>query len=69
MLPGTTTIVIYGHEKNNNLLKEDKSLYFQFNTVGGVYPHTKLAVMAKWRDLFQNAVFIRNILLYMRKIN
>ena len=56
MLPGTTTIVIYGHEKNNNLLKEDKSLYFQFNTVGGVYPHTKLAVMAKWRDLFQNAV-------------
>ncbi|EPR71583.1 Amidohydrolase family protein [Cyclobacterium qasimii M12-11B] len=59
MLPGLTTLVVMGHEGNNNLLTENPSQFFQFNTVRGVYPHTKLAVMAKWRDLFQNTVLYR----------
>lgn len=56
MLPGSTAIVIYGHEDNNNLLSTMQFQFFQFNTIRGLYPHTKLAVMAKWRDLFQNTV-------------
>lgn len=54
MLPGTTALVIYGQEGNNNLITEKQALYFKFSTVGGVYPNTNLGVMAKWRDLIQN---------------
>lgn len=56
MLPGSTAIVIYGHAGNNNLLTTMQSQFFQFSTIRGLYPHTKLAVMAKWRDLYQNTV-------------
>lgn len=68
MLPGSTTLVVLGHEDNNNLLIDNQSQFFQFNTVGGVYPHTKLAVMAKWRDLFQNTLLYReHIAIYVKK--
>lgn len=56
MLPGSTAVVIYGNPDNNNLLTNLQSQYFQFSTIRGLYPHTKLAVMAKWRDLYQNTV-------------
>lgn len=59
MLPGTAAVLIYGHPGNSNLLLEEGPLFFRFNTVGGVYPNTKLAVMAKWRDLFQNTLLYR----------
>ncbi|NHE57469.1 amidohydrolase family protein [Cyclobacterium plantarum] len=55
MLPGNSALVIYGHESRNNILSDNQSLYFKFSTVGGVYPNTDLGVMAKWRDLLQNA--------------
>jgi len=59
MLPGTVALLIYGHPGNSNLLLEKGPLFFRFNTVGGVYPNTKLAIMAKWRDLFQNTLLYR----------
>jgi len=55
MLPGSAALVMYGHESRNNILSDNQSLYFKFSTVGGVYPNTDLGVMAKWRDLIQNA--------------
>ncbi len=55
MLPGTSALYTYGQEGTNNLLAENQSLYVKFSTVGGVYPNTDLGVMAKWRDLMQNA--------------
>lgn len=54
MLPGITAVVLYGHENRNNLVNGKQALYAKFGTVGGVYPNTKLGVMAKWRDIFQN---------------
>jgi hypothetical protein len=59
MLPGASALLIYGLPDNSNLLLEKGPLFFRFNTVGGVYPNTKLAVMAKWRDLFQNTLLYR----------
>ncbi|WP_339675213.1 amidohydrolase family protein [Cyclobacterium marinum] len=62
MLPGSTAVVIYGNAENNNLLSSVQSQYFQFSTIRGLYPHTKLAVMAKWRDLYQNTVLYQESL-------
>lgn len=56
MLPGTTALVVYGDKDNNNVVSESQFQFFQFSTIGGLYPHTKLAVMAKWRDLYQNSI-------------
>ncbi|WP_339901402.1 amidohydrolase family protein [uncultured Cyclobacterium sp.] len=56
MLPGSTAVVVYGDAGNNNLLTTMQSQFFQFSTIRGLYPHTKLAVMAKWRDLYQNTL-------------
>lgn len=55
MLPGTTGLVVYGSPESNIIIKKDVARYAKFSTVGGMYPATNLGVMAKFRDLFENA--------------
>ncbi|WP_114751406.1 amidohydrolase family protein [Pleomorphovibrio marinus] len=54
-LPGQTALVVYGNPKLPNRVKEGTSLYARFHTVSGLYPTTPLGVMAKLRELMQNA--------------
>lgn len=55
MLPGTTGLIVYGPSKSNTIIRTDVARYAKFSTVGGMYPATDLGVMAKFRDLFENA--------------
>lgn len=55
MLPGTTALVVYSLPKTNTTIRKDVARYAKFSTVGGMYPATNLGVMAKFRDLFENA--------------
>jgi imidazolonepropionase-like amidohydrolase len=55
MLPGTTGLVVYGVPKSNTVVRKDVARYAKFSTVGGMYPATNLGVMAKFRDLYENA--------------
>ncbi|WP_209328751.1 amidohydrolase family protein [Lunatimonas salinarum] len=55
LLPGKTAVIGYSHPHEQVVLAEDVAVYARFNTVGGMYPANNLGVMAKFRDLFQNA--------------
>ncbi|WP_158860599.1 amidohydrolase family protein [Lunatibacter salilacus] len=55
MLPGTTGLVVYGPPESNTIIRKDVARYAKFSTIGGMYPATNLGVMAKFRDLFENA--------------
>ena len=56
MIPGKgSVIVLSGKETDQVLWKEDISMYGQWNGAGNGYPSTVIAVMAKWRELYQNA--------------
>ncbi|WP_230981454.1 amidohydrolase family protein [Echinicola salinicaeni] len=56
MLPGKTALVVLGDEKSSNYLSTASGLYAQFKTPRGLYPGTTLGLMAKWRELYKNAV-------------
>jgi hypothetical protein len=55
MLPGKTAVVLNGQEGTLNVLSAPSSLYAKFQTVRGLSPGTTLGIMAKWRELYQNA--------------
>lgn len=55
MLPGKTAIVLNGQKGASNVLATSSSLYGRFQTVRGLFPGTTLGIMAKWRELYQNA--------------
>jgi len=55
MLPGKTSLVLYGDKGSTNVFKENTALYATFNTSRGMYPGTLLGVMAKFRSLYRNA--------------
>ncbi|HLT06637.1 MAG TPA: amidohydrolase family protein [Cyclobacteriaceae bacterium] len=55
MLPGQTAVVLNGHKSVSNILPASSSLYARFQTVRGLSPGTTLGIMAKWRELYQNA--------------
>lgn len=57
MLPGKTSLVIYGHKSSSNIIAASTGLLFKFQAISGFYPGTTLGIMAKWRDLIQNADF------------
>lgn len=57
MLPGKGSIVVLsGKEADQMLWKEDVSMYGQWIGAGGGYPSTVIGIMAKWRELYQNAL-------------
>lgn len=55
MLPGQTAVVLNGQNGASNVLPAPSSLYARFQTVRGLSPGTTLGIMAKWRELYQNA--------------
>jgi hypothetical protein len=57
MLPGKTSLVIYGHKSSSNIITASTGLFVKFQAISGMYPGTTLGIMAKWRDLIQNADF------------
>lgn len=56
MLPGKGAIVMLaGESVNDMILVENTATFAQFKGAGGVYPNTVIAVMSKFRDLYQQA--------------
>ena len=56
MIPGKGSIIILSGKATDQVLwKENMSMYSQWNGAGGSYPSTVIGVMAKWRELYQNA--------------
>ncbi|EON78207.1 hypothetical protein ADIS_1404 [Lunatimonas lonarensis] len=56
MLPGNSALVGYDNsDKSALVVKERSSVYARFSAVGGMYPSNNLGIMAKFRDLFENA--------------
>lgn len=55
MLPGITGVVVYGDPKQNTIISENVAVYAKFTSVGGMYPATGLGLMAKFRNLYENA--------------
>jgi len=56
MIPGKGSIIILSGKATDQVLwKENMSMYGQWNGAGGSYPSTVIGVMAKWRELYQNA--------------
>ncbi len=57
MLPGKgSVIVLSGKEADQMLWKEDISVFGQWTGAGGGYPSTVIGIMAKWRELYHNAL-------------
>src|SRR5690554_452918 len=55
MLPGKTATVLAGHKGSSNILASSTGMFAKFEAIRGLYPGTTLGVMAKWRELYQNA--------------
>lgn len=57
LLPGQAAIVLLGGKTANDMVVAGKtSLYSELSGANNVYPATVIGVMAKWRDLYRNAV-------------
>jgi hypothetical protein len=56
-LPGSGAIVLLGGKSSDDMvLVNNSALYSELSgAMGGVYPGTVMAVMAKWRELYKNA--------------
>lgn len=59
MIPGKSAIVTYGSSSSTNILAQQTGLAAKLRSSGGgrsMYPGTVLGVMAKFRDIHENAV-------------
>src|SRR5690606_8669184 len=43
------------HRGSSNILASSNGIYAKFEAIRGLYPGTTLGIMAKWRELYQNA--------------
>lgn len=61
MLPGSGSIILLSEADHTDhlILKENYSMYTQFEGAPGAYPGNTLGIMAKWRNLFTNASYQR----------
>lgn len=55
MIAGKTSILVLGSPTSTNLLKDNASLAANFRGSRGMYPGTPAGVMAKFRDVYENA--------------
>lgn len=62
MLPGTGALIslIDTDNKDFLLIRDDYSMYSQFMGAPGAYPSNTLGIMAKFRNLYRNAVNAKN---------
>mgnify|MGYP003462005949 CR=1 FL=1 len=57
MLPGKGSIVVLSGKAADQILwKEDVSMFAQWTGAGGGYPSTVIGIIAKWRELYHNAL-------------
>ncbi|NNE25538.1 MAG: amidohydrolase family protein [Saprospiraceae bacterium] len=56
MLPGQSSLISLKSE--DMVLDEGVATYMQFTGARRMYPSTVIAIMAKWRDLFNNAAYL-----------
>ncbi len=58
MLPGSGALVLLADRTHADemMLAEDVSMFTQFTGAPGAYPGNVLGIMAKWRNLYRNAV-------------
>ncbi len=55
MLTGKSAVILYGQPSYPGILEYSSGLSAKFQAIRGIYPGTTLGVMAKWRELYQNA--------------
>lgn len=55
MIAGKTTLLVLGDPTSTNLLVENAALAVNFKGARGMYPGTAAGVMAKFRDIYENA--------------
>ncbi|MCE7056029.1 amidohydrolase family protein [Algoriphagus sp. AGSA1] len=55
MLAGKTAVILLGNELSTNLLKDNAALAASFSGSRGMYPATAVGVMAKFREVYDNA--------------
>lgn len=61
MMPGNGSVVLLGGESVNAMILSDRfSFYAELTPAERVYPTTVMGVMAKWRDLYRQAVIARD---------
>lgn len=58
MLPGSGSLILLADvdHMDEMILSKDVALYAQFSGAPGAYPNNILGIMAKWRNLYRNAV-------------
>lgn len=58
MLPGSGSLILLADvdHMDEMILAKDVALYSQFTGAPGAYPNNILGIMAKWRNLYRNAV-------------
>lgn len=60
-LPGTASIVLFNSKPSANMVLVDQSSFFsELVPAQRVYPNTVIAVMAKWRELYTQALQSKN---------
>jgi imidazolonepropionase-like amidohydrolase len=56
MMPGKGSIIsLNGHTFSDAVIKEDVSLFAQFEGANRMFPATIIGVMAKWREMYKNS--------------
>jgi imidazolonepropionase-like amidohydrolase len=56
MLPGQGSVILLdGKDVGKMVVREGSSLFAQFQGASGVYPNTDMAIMSKFRELYQQA--------------
>ncbi|MBS1491734.1 MAG: amidohydrolase family protein [Bacteroidetes bacterium] len=60
-LPGTSAVILLSGKSSDEMVLVDQSgLYSELTGAQFIYPNTVMAVMAKWRDLYRNAMLTKN---------
>ena len=61
LLPGQSAIVLMGGKSADDMMLVNKTaLYSELTGASNVYPATIIGVMAKWRDLYRNAIISKS---------
>ena len=57
LLPGQSAVILLGGKSADDMVLVNRTaLYSELTGANGVYPSTIIGVMAKWRDLYKNAI-------------
>jgi len=61
LLPGQSAVILLGGKSADEMVLANRTaLYSELTGANGVYPSTIIGVMAKWRDLYKNAILSKS---------